>query len=203
MNDLLLTDAVRFVHILCVTVGIGTSFFADLTAISRLNGRIDAAMIATLRTCHRLIWVALLGMWLTGLGLIYIRTGFILENFSPKLFSKLGVVSVLTINALMIGAIAMPVLRAHLDRPVFSLSLGQLLSLSLMAGVSTASWLLALAMGTSKVLAQSGWSVFIEIVPLAYLTGVAISCVVVLLMQRQANCTIDYQAKLFGSLPRP
>jgi hypothetical protein len=172
MNMLAVTDAVRFTHILAVSIGLGAAFMADIVALSRINTRIDDSTIARLETCHKLIWSALIVMWISGTAMIYIRTDFDIAAFSPKLFSKLGTVAVLTTNAVLISTIAMPLLRAARGQSVLRLPLARLLTMAALGAVSTASWLLALAMGVSKVLAKSDWAMFEHVVPVVYLTAI-------------------------------
>lgn len=188
MYDLLLTDIVRYCHLLGVAVGLGGSVLADVTALDGLRSRVSRSLADRLHLLHLIVWGALGVMWVSGLALVFIRTGFVLENFSPKLISKLGVVALLTANAILIGRVAMPTLRASQDRLLTDMPLSALVPLALISGVSSASWLLALAMGSSKVLAQSGWLVFIAMLPAAYIVAVIAALFVLLIavaMQRQ------------------
>jgi hypothetical protein len=153
--------------------------------LGRLNDRVSATLLETLHTCHKVVWFALIGMWITGIAMIYVRTGFELANFSPKLFTKIAVVSLLTINALMIGRFAMPHVEANLNQPLLDLPLRRKLAMSLIAGVSTTSWLLALALGVSKVLAASGWLLFVELVPLSYASAILVALTMVTLLHRK------------------
>ena len=126
-------------------------------------------------------------MWISGIGMIYIRTDFDIANFSPKLFSKLGTVSILTANAVLIGAIAMPMLRAARGKIVLQLPLVRLLTMTALGAISTASWMLALAMGISKVLANGDWPMFEHIVPFVYMGAIlGASAMMVMLRLRLA-----------------
>lgn len=184
MDVLAVTDVVRFTHILAVAIGLGAAFMADLQAMTHITRPIDKALLSTLHICHRLVWAALIVMWISGVGLIYIRTGFELANFSPKLFSKLTTVSVLTANAVLIGAIAMPMMRLSEGRIMLHLPMIRLLPLAALGAISTASWLLALAMGVSKVLAASDWPTFEQLLPGTY-TAAVLGVTVLMLTLRQ------------------
>ncbi len=196
MDELLLTDCLRYAHILSVAVGLGTSFMADLHVLTRLHGRVTEGLIRTLETYHKIVWVALFGMWMTGLALVYIRTGFELANFTPKLFSKLFIVSTLTLNAMVIGNLAMPALKAALGRSILQLPFATTVAVAAVSGVSTASWLLALALGVSKILAKSSWAIFLEGVPAAYLLALGLATGAMLLLQTGARA-----GQSFRSLP--
>jgi len=99
----LFTDAIRYVHLVAVAVGLGTAFVADLTALRHMGSGITPRVLDTLHTCHRIIWPALAVMWLSGLVLIGIRTGYVIADFSPKLWTKIAVVTLLTFNAFAIS----------------------------------------------------------------------------------------------------
>jgi len=183
MHNLWFSDFVRYAHILSVAVGFGTAFLADIHVLGQLKNRITPDLASTLDRYHAIVWWALAGMWISGLVLIWLRTGFVLENFTPKLFSKLFVVSLLSTNAILIGKIAMPMLRRNVGRSLPDLSLLCQIPIAMIAGVSTTSWLLALALGVSKVLAQSDRAFFIEAMPLFYLTSLAVSVMMVFAIQ--------------------
>ncbi len=182
MDALLLTDFARFSHILTVTIGLGGAYLADFYVFSRLNVPIESKFIETLKQYHVHVATAIFAMWVTGLLMVFIRTGFDVEKFSPKLFSKLGIVALLTVNAVLIGRIAMPILARNVGVRPLDLPFSQKIGVALMSGVSTVSWLLALAMGISKVLAASPWATFQVVVPLAYAAAILASVSAILLI---------------------
>ncbi len=175
MDPLAITDFFRFSHIIVVAVGFGAAALADVHMLSRLHKRVDMNIITTLESCHRLVWAMLVLMWLTGAVMIFIRTGFQFENFTPKLFSKLATVAILTANAVMIGKFAMPVLMKARGKSLLTLPLGIKLKLAAMGAVSSASWIMAMAMGVSKVLAASGWLIFLAAIPVIYVGSVVLT----------------------------
>ncbi|MEM9318347.1 MAG: hypothetical protein AAGA70_05005 [Pseudomonadota bacterium] len=174
--DTIFVDLVRYGHLLTIAVGLGSAAIADFAAISGLRRDAIADPLPVLLLSHRLIWPALIGMWLTGLALIGIRTGFQIEAFSPKLFAKLTVVTILTLNAHAIGRWAMPLLTRARART--GLSSTELWLGALIGGVSAASWLLALAMGSSAFLAEAPAALFLVLLPLAYGCAILIAWLV-------------------------
>lgn len=164
----LLNDGVRYVHLLAVAIGMGASFFADQMVLRRLRNPVSDGLLETLHQCHRIVWIALLGMWISGITLVYLRTGFVWENVSPKLINKGVVVTVLTLNAWAIGRVAMGHIHGSLGKSVLDLPMRVKLPLALISGVSTTSWLLALALGSSKVLAQSSADILVPLTLAAY-----------------------------------
>ena len=70
MDPLLFTDSVRFAHILAVCAGLGTSILADHHAARRMGRQIDDALLSTLHQYHRVVILALVGMWVTGVAML-------------------------------------------------------------------------------------------------------------------------------------
>ncbi len=182
MDTQVFIDAARYAHIITVAIGFGAAFLADYHVISRLGRPIDDSLTTTMHLCHSVIWKMVIGMWVTGLILVQIRTGFVLENFTPKLISKLTTVAILTANAILISKIAMPLVEENRGRSLMWLPLSSKLCLAGIGAVSSASWMLALAMGSSKVLAASGWIVFAILMPFVYFAGVFLAVAVMYLL---------------------
>jgi len=176
----MLDDAIRFAHLLCVAIGLGASFFADVYIVRALPNPVSRPLLDILHRCHLIVWAGLIGMWVTGAVLIYLRTEFIWENFSPKLITKGVVVTVLTLNAWIIGTIAMRRVEAALGTSLFALPIRVKLPMGVIAGVSTTSWLLALALGSSSVLAQSSAALLLPLTLGAYGMCVVVSLCAVL-----------------------
>jgi hypothetical protein len=170
-----LNDGVRYVHLLAVIIGLGASFFADYNVLRQLRKPVNDALLDTLHHCHRIVWIALLGMWISGIALVYLRTGFVWEHVSPKLINKGVVVTILTLNAWAIGAVAMRHIEGSFEKSVLALPRRIKLPLAVIGGVSTTSWLLALALGSSAVLAKSGAEILVPLTLAAYAACVVLS----------------------------
>lgn len=182
MDPQIYIDAARYAHILAVAIGFGAAFLADFHVISRLGKPIDDGLTTTMHLCHSVILVMLGAMWVTGLLLVYIRTGFDLGNFTPKLIAKLMTVAILTANAALITKFAFPLIEQNRGRSLMWLPLSAKLRLAGIGAVSSASWMMALAMGSSKVLAASGWAVFVVLMPVIYFLGVLAAVAVMYLL---------------------
>lgn len=182
MDSQLFIDAARYAHIIAVAIGFGAAFLADYHVVSRLGRPIDDNLTTTLHLCHQVIWAMVFGMWVTGLVLIYIRTGFDPANFTPKLIAKVITVSILTGNAMLISKFAVPLVEQNRGRSLMWLPLRNKLCLAGIGAISSASWMLALAMGSSKVLAASGWIVFAFLMPFIYFLGVFAAVAVMFLL---------------------
>ncbi|KNG94846.1 hypothetical protein [Pseudaestuariivita atlantica] len=143
----LLVDALRSVHLIGLALGFGLAMFADATAFRTILRPITAADLERLHNLHTAILIGLGVLWASGLGLLYARTGFDLSAFAPKLFVKLGVVILLTLNALTIGSVAMPMFVRGVGRTFGELPSRARLTLGGVAGLSAACWISGLALG--------------------------------------------------------
>lgn len=169
------TDLARYAHILAVAIGIGVAFLADYHVLSTLRRPVDGPLIGALDLYHSIIVKMVLAMWITGLVMVGIRTGFDPANLTPKLIGKLVAVAILTVNSAIIGRVAMPLIMASHGRSLLWLPLRSKMRLAALGAISSVSWMLALALGTSKSLAASGWVVFAVGMPVAYVLGVAVA----------------------------
>jgi hypothetical protein len=116
MDPQVFIDAARYAHIIAVAIGFGAAFLADYHVVSRLGRPIDDNLTTTLHLCHSVIWAMVAGMWVTGLILIHIRTGFDPASFTPKLIAKVITVAILTGNAMLISKIAVPLVEENRGR---------------------------------------------------------------------------------------
>lgn len=145
-----LLDTARAGHISGLAFGLGLAFCADLIAFSTIFRSVTDRDVWLLNLLHRLIVGGLILLWVTGIALLYIRTGFDPAQFSPKLLMKIAVVSVLTANAMLIGSVALPLFAGHVGHSFGMFPLRERLTLSAMAGLSAASWISALALGVFR-----------------------------------------------------
>ncbi|MEM9331363.1 MAG: hypothetical protein AAGA53_08555 [Pseudomonadota bacterium] len=173
MPEHLFMDAVRFCHFVGLALGIGAGCFADYSIIRNLNAKITNTDISNLEIVHGIVWTGLLLLWASGLWLLYARTGFVIEEFTPKLIIKLLVVSILTLNAVLLGVIAMPTLRKNVNRSFFAFSLSDKLNLGILAGISTCSWFSGLTLGIFTALKPADFSFMLPAFGMVYLTALA------------------------------
>lgn len=147
MDNVLLLDAARLAHLVGLAMGLGLALCADAIALKSCFRPITALDVRLLSMIHRVIMVALGVLWASGLMLLTFRTGWDLAAFTPKLVMKLCVVVLLTLNAIIIGIVAMPTYRANLDRLFGQIEQPVRLWLSVIAGLSLSCWFSALALG--------------------------------------------------------
>lgn len=172
MDPTLLNDAARALHLFGLALGFGTAIVADLSAARLMVRPLDAREIATLERFHRMVALGLAAFWASGLVLLWLRTGFDSANFSAKLMAKIGVVTVLTVNAFLIGRIGLPVIKAFAARRFGTYPAALRMKLSLLGALSTAGWVAALALGVFSQLKTMPWSALSEIIGMIYLLAI-------------------------------
>lgn len=171
MELTLINDAARAVHLLGLALGFGVAIVADLSAARTLVRPLSWTEIETLERYHRMVAVGLALFWASGLVLLWLRTGFVLEEFSPKLWAKLGVVMLLTVNAVLIGKVGLPAMVRWQGMRFGALPMMLRLRLGALAGMSGAGWISALSLGVFSNLKTMDWPVLSELIGLIYLVG--------------------------------
>ncbi len=171
MDLTMLNDAARATHLVGLALGFGVAILADIRAARSLFRPLDDNDFDSLHQYHRTVSLGLSLFWASGLVLLWLRTGFQPENFSPKLMAKLGVVSMLTVNAYLIGRIGLPTMLAWRGFRYGSLPLIHRLRLSALAGMSAAGWISALALGVFSAMKTFEWEILSEIIGVIYVVG--------------------------------
>jgi len=171
MDMTLVNDAARAAHLLGLALGFGVAILADFSAARSLIRPLDTREIDSLERYHRMVSFGLALFWASGLVLLYLRTGFQVENFSPKLMAKLGVVAFLTINAVLIGRIGLSTLRKWQGCRFGAIPLAERLRVAALAGISGAGWISALALGVFSTLKTMPWEVLSEMIGIIYMLG--------------------------------
>lgn len=171
MDLTLVNDAARAVHLLGLALGFGVAIVADLSAARTLVRPLSWSEIETLERYHRMVAIGLALFWMSGLVLLWLRTGFEPENFSPKLMAKLGVVTLLTFNAALIGKIGLAAIVDWQGVRFGALPMMERLRLGALGGLSGAGWISALSLGVFSNLKTMEWSVLSELIGAIYLCG--------------------------------
>ncbi|MEL7149268.1 MAG: hypothetical protein AAGK71_00975 [Pseudomonadota bacterium] len=167
----LLNDAARAAHLLGLALGFGVAIVADLSAARSLFRPLENHEFIDLHRYHRTVAFGLALFWSSGLILLWLRTGFDPQNFSPKLVAKLCVVSLLTVNAFLIGRLGLPTMIAYAGHRFGSLPFTHRLRLGALAGMSSAGWIAALALGVFSAMKKFEWDVLSEIIGGIYIVG--------------------------------
>ena len=165
LNDIVRLGVV-YIHILAVSVAIGTIFLADVRFVI---GKLDGFSILC---TQNVILYTLIVLYITGAMIIYIDYGtlFVDLTTAPKLAAKLFVVGLLTLNGFILH---------HYILPMFSdlsrLSKTEYVLIGMSASFSAVSWCYAIFLGKAKPLvAFLGLNDFIEL----YLVIVSFSVII-------------------------
>lgn len=150
-------DLLRAAHLICFAAGMGTALYFDFHSFWSLKRPIDDAHLAELARIHHWVSAAFIGLWLTGLGLIYVRTGFEFANFSPKLWLKVGLMVLMTFNSVIIARVIVPLMRANLNSRLVDLRYWQFCKTTQIAIISMFCWTAGLFLGSSVTLKTAGW----------------------------------------------
>lgn len=134
-----------YAHLLLSMLALARVLAADLGLVT---GKLSRELLHS--TVHSIVWL-LLGLWLSGLAIIWLDTGFdpALLAERSKLVLKLVSVTVLTLNGALLHRLAFPVLIS--DQP---LNLRESILLAVTGSLSTLHWLLAAFIGVSKPLGK-------------------------------------------------
>lgn len=151
-------DIVRIGHLIFFALGMGSGLFFDWRALCKINKPFTEGDIVQFGEVHKFVAGALVGLWLTGAALIYIRTGFVLSDFSPKLWFKLIVVTTLTVNAFVIGHLVLPRVRVSVGMRATDLPLRAVLAMTFTTALSLFCWLSGVVLGVSVTFRTADWS---------------------------------------------
>lgn len=173
MDITLLNDAARALHLLGLALGFGLALVADASAARLMVRPLDSREVTALQRLHRTVSLGLVLFWVSGLVLLYLRTGLQFQNFSAKLMTKLGVVTLLTVNAVMIGRLALPVIVATRGLRFGALPQPVRVQMAILGALSTAGWISAMTLGVFSQLRTTEWSLLSEIVGIIYLTALS------------------------------
>ena len=180
MDLTIVNDAARAIHLLGLALGFGVGIVADLSAARMVFRPLEDRDIRNLEDFHRIVTFGLVLLWASGLVLLWLRTGFQPENFSPKLMTKIGVVLLLTMNAIAIGRIGMPTMVAYQEWRFGELPLSMRAQLASLATISAACWISALALGVFSALKPMPWETLSVLVGVVYLIALGAALVAAL-----------------------
>ena len=179
-------DALRSAHLLCFAAGMGVSLYTELRLVSLMATLLEERHVDELDRAHRWVTVAFGGLWITGLGLIYARTGFDAAAFPPKLWVKLALMAVMTLNALVIGRLVLQVLDGEVGWPLIAAPLPVLSFLTAVAVVSAFGWTSGMLLGASAVLQVAPLRVVLGVMG-ALLLAIAAGAVLLMVMLRRRH----------------
>ena len=173
-----LKSALLFVHLVGLALGLGTATLLDLM-LARImaKGKVALGQVEFIDFASAIVTAGLVLLWLSGLGLLAYYSAFDLAAMrNPKVWAKISVVVVLTLNGIVIHAMVLPLLRRQVGRGIFEGVSNIRKSLTLATGaISIVSWYVPMLLGVAKSL---NFAVPFHVILLSYggLLALAIKC---------------------------
>jgi len=142
-------------HLLAFAIGLGSAILADWIVLSRMTFRpISKRAEQQLTDLSRAVTVGLALLWITGAILVgnnALTDPASLENH--KLWGKILVVAVLTMNALLLHVVVLPIVQSRVGHKLFTATFtGRRLLCTLAGTVSATSWMFAAYLGCAREL---------------------------------------------------
>ena len=159
--DPILLDMLRISLLTLFAAGMGTCLFHDFLTFRSMADPITKSKIASIETLHNWIRFAFAGLWVTGLILIYVRTSFDFASFSPKLWTKVSLMALMSANAVLIGLYVLPMLRRNLGRSMLEIASKEMRIATTIAAASLFGWSSGMMLGASTYLKTAPWEVLI------------------------------------------
>jgi hypothetical protein len=150
-----LLTIIKIVHLLGLVMGLGGALLLDATILSRgIMRPISEYLLHQMKILSRIVSAGLAILWVSGFALIWmnwlVKPEYI-EN--PKLWAKIAIVCVLTLNGILIHAKIMPYMQKRLGQRMFESEPNkQLLLFTLVASVSAISWFTPFILGKASEL---------------------------------------------------
>lgn len=146
-----LADIIVAMHMFCLAAALGISMFVESLIVPRFLQQIERRDVDFLHEGHRLVSMAVLGLWLTGFALIALKLGVMGETLTALLSMKLVIVALLTLNLKMVADHVIPVMRHNTGHHLGVLTRYELRLLGAIAGMSASGWMLALGVGAIRM----------------------------------------------------
>lgn len=143
--SILARQALVYGHIIAFALALATILREDARFLRAK--RIDSA---ALQQAAKLVKVLLLALWATGIPMILMDVGTDVSLLlgKPKLVAKLIVVTILTLNGILLHRIAFPLLTQKPKNPARAATVAAMLG-----AISVTSWLCASLLGASRIVA--------------------------------------------------
>lgn len=158
MNFLLAFDLktiLIILHLIGLTFGAGGAWISDLLILRFLQ--LESISQEKLNIVHfltKIVTAGLLLLWISGMGfllLYYLNTPEKLAN--PKIWAKVSIVLILTINGVLLHRFILPILQANIGKSLLNAVTYKVRNLMLFIGsISFVSWVFPLLLGSSKAL---------------------------------------------------
>ncbi|WP_262028140.1 hypothetical protein [Microvirga sp. Mcv34] len=137
-------------HLIGLILGLGTATLLDIFIVKFIIRRIVSEDHYTVISFFsKIVVLGLIILWMTGIGFLVFYSYFDpIKLSNQKIWAKLIVVSVLTLNGLFIHRTVLPLIRENIGRMLFDgFSSGQRFLLLTSGGISATSWYVPFILG--------------------------------------------------------
>lgn len=148
-------NALLVVHLVGLSIGFGGAIVLDAWLIAwMVRGRQSQSVGTAFQLIGSVVSVGLLLLWISGIGFLLLYTLTDPAKLSnPKLWGKIGIVYLLTLNGFALHRWVMPMTLKDVHQPLFSGATIQARMIGLASGsLSAASWASAFLLGLLKEL---------------------------------------------------
>lgn len=142
-------------HVLALALGLGSALLADWIVIRKLAfGTVSQQAAGQLIDLSHAVSAGLVLIWITGALLVADNAlAAPASIMNQKLWAKLAVVTVLTLNAVLLHRIVMPMVRRRVGQPLFEAAFDwRPMASTLLGAVSAVSWMCAAYLGIAREL---------------------------------------------------
>jgi len=173
-------------HTLALALGLGAALLADWVVLRRLVfGIVSQKAAGQLIDLSHAVCAGLVLIWVTGALLVADNALAVPASImNQKLWAKLAIVTVLTLNALLLHGIVLPRVTSRVGQPLFEWMFDWLPMVSILLGaVSAMSWTFAAYLGVARELNGDAnlrpiLGSYLVALSLAWLAAVMLSCLV-------------------------
>ena len=142
-------------HILALALGLGSALLADWVVLRRLAfGTVSQKAAQQLIDLSHAVCAGLVLIWTTGALLVIDNAWDAPASLAnQKLWAKLAVVTALTMNAVLLHRIVMPMVKRRVGQPLFETAFEwRLMGSTLLGAVSLVSWVFSAYLGVAREL---------------------------------------------------
>ena len=173
--------AILIVHLIGLAIGIGAATVLDLLILrSLVKGRVSRELAGLAASTSTVVAAGLVLLWLSGIGFLF---HYYFENpvglTNPKVWAKIAIVAILTINGFFIHKAVLPLLRRNAGSALFDrVPPARKLAFLAAGAISATSWYVPLALGAVK---EINYVVSVETILAVYAVVLtfAVACVTV------------------------
>lgn len=163
-----LKGGIRIVHFIGLALGLGTATFLDLMMLRfMVLARIRRSHAEAFEFGTKVVTAGLVMLWISGLAFLAYYWAFDPEKLAnPKIWAKVSVVGVLTVNAVFLHKVVLPVVEQQVSRTLFGgLSAYQRILMVVGGTTSVTSWYVPVALGAipqfnNSLPADQLWAMF-------------------------------------------